>query len=144
MANTQQTELNKQRVRSAWIFLAPMLVVLLMVAVWPLARTIWLSLTDAKIDMMTGPDVKFVGLDNYIGEYGLFFTGSEIISSAWWGAIKNTFFFSIVSIFFTIFKSLNYFFFIFLQIFKFRPIFIVILVLIRLQKFSYIQKAFFQ
>ena len=82
MANTQQTELNKQRVRSAWIFLAPMLVVLLMVAVWPLARTIWLSLTDAKIDMMTGPDVKFVGLDNYIGEYGLFFTGSEIISSA--------------------------------------------------------------
>jgi len=98
MANTQQTELNKQRVRSAWIFLAPMLVVLLMVAVWPLARTIWLSLTDAKIDMMTGPDVKFVGLDNYIGEYGLFFTGSEIISSAWWGAIKNTFFFAIVSV----------------------------------------------
>ena len=89
MANTQQTELNKQRVRSAWIFLAPMLVVLLMVAVWPLARTIWLSLTDAKIDMMTGPDVKFVGLDNYIGEYGLFFTGSEIISSAWW-AFKSS------------------------------------------------------
>ena len=98
MANAKQTDLNKQRVRSAWIFLVPMLAVLLMVAVWPLARTIWLSLTDAKIDMMSGPDVKFVGLDNYIGEYGLFFTGSEIISPAWWGAIKNTFFFSIVSV----------------------------------------------
>lgn len=98
MATTKQTDLNKQRVRSAWIFLAPMLVVLLMVAVWPLARTIWLSLTDAKIDMMTGSDVKFVGLDNYIGEYGLFFTGKDIINPDWWGAIRNTFFFSIVSV----------------------------------------------
>lgn len=96
--SVQQTELTKQRVRSAWIFLAPMLIVLVMVAVWPLARTIWLSFTDAKIDMMSGPDVKFVGLDNYIGEYGLFFTGKDLINPDWWGAIKNTFFFAIISV----------------------------------------------
>lgn len=91
--------LSRQRVRSAWLFLSPMLVILVLVALWPLARTIWLSLTDAKIDMMYGPDVKFVGLDNYFGAYGLFFTGKHVIDPAWWGAVKNTLVFSFVSVF---------------------------------------------
>lgn len=98
MSKSNQTELNRQRVRSAWLFLAPMLVVLTLVAVWPLTRTIWLSFTDAKIDMMSGPDVNFVGLSNYIGQYGLFFTGSEMINAEWWQAVKNTFFFAFVSV----------------------------------------------
>ncbi len=98
MTQPKQTDLHKQRVRSAWLFLAPMLIVLFLVAVWPLGRTIWLSFTDAKLDMMSGPDVHFVGLSNYIGQYGLFFTGTESISSGWWGAIKNTFFFAIISV----------------------------------------------
>ncbi len=98
MNATKQTELTRQRVRSAWIFLAPMLIVLVMVAVWPLARTIWLSFTDAKIDTMSGPDVKFVGWDNYFGTYGLFFTGEYFVNPAWWGAVKNTMVFSIISV----------------------------------------------
>lgn len=98
MSKSNQTELNRQRVRSAWFFLAPMLIVLTLVAVWPLTRTIWLSFTDAKIDMMSGPDVNFVGLSNYIGQYGLFFTGSEMINAEWWQAVKNTFFFAFVSV----------------------------------------------
>ncbi|MDO4248171.1 MAG: sugar ABC transporter permease [Neisseria sp.] len=98
MSKSNQTELNRQRVRSAWFFLAPMLIVLTLVAVWPLTRTIWLSFTDAKIDMMSGPDVNFVGLSNYIGQYGLFFTGSEMISAEWWQAVRNTFFFAFVSV----------------------------------------------
>ncbi len=98
MSKSNLTELNRQRVRSAWLFLAPMLVVLTLVAVWPLTRTIWLSFTDAKIDMMSGPDVNFVGLSNYIGQYGLFFTGSEMINAEWWQAVKNTFFFAFVSV----------------------------------------------
>ena len=98
MSKSNQTELNRQRVRSAWFFLAPMLIVLTLVAVWPLTRTIWLSFTDAKIDMMSGSDVNFVGLSNYIGQYGLFFTGSEMINAEWWQAVKNTFFFAFVSV----------------------------------------------
>lgn len=98
MSAPKQTALTRQRVRSAWIFLAPMLIVLVMVAVWPLARTVWLSFTNAKIDMMSGSGVKWVGLENYIGTYGLFFTGKEIISSDWAGAVKNTLWFSAISV----------------------------------------------
>ena len=40
--------LTTSRTRSAWLFLAPMLVVLAMVAGWPLLRTIWFGFTDAN------------------------------------------------------------------------------------------------
>ena len=54
----------RERVRSAWLFLAPMLVVLALVAAWPLARTIFLSLTNATLVDMTS--YSFVGLSNYL------------------------------------------------------------------------------
>ena len=38
-----------RRTRQAWIFLTPMILTLLAVAVWPLARTIWFSFTDAAL-----------------------------------------------------------------------------------------------
>ena len=34
---------------TAWLFLAPMLVVLVLVAGWPLLRTIWFTFTDANL-----------------------------------------------------------------------------------------------
>ncbi len=58
------------KTRTAWIFLAPMLLVLALVAVWPLGRTIWFSFTDANINDIDA--WQFVGLENYFGEYGLF------------------------------------------------------------------------
>jgi trehalose/maltose transport system permease protein len=39
------SRLTRQRVRSAWLFMAPMLIVLALVAGWPLLRTIWFSWT---------------------------------------------------------------------------------------------------
>ena len=33
--------------RAAWLFLAPLIAVMLLVAVWPLARTFFFSFTDA-------------------------------------------------------------------------------------------------
>ena len=42
------SRLTRQRVCSAWLFMAPMLIVLALVAGWPLLRTIWFSLTDAN------------------------------------------------------------------------------------------------
>ena len=44
-----RNELLAGRVRSAWIFLAPMIITLLIVAAWPLARSIWFSISDASL-----------------------------------------------------------------------------------------------
>ncbi len=87
------------KTRTAWIFLTPMLVVLLMVAAWPLGRTIWFSFTDANIN---DPSIaKFVGFDNYFGEYGLFANPNNtdgFWASDWGVAIRNTIQFSVVSV----------------------------------------------
>jgi len=87
------------RTRTAWIFLAPMLLVLILVAVWPLGRTIWFSFTNANINDLDAS--KFVGLENYFGEYGLFANPNYIdgfFASDWGISIVNTLKFSIVSV----------------------------------------------
>jgi trehalose/maltose transport system permease protein len=89
------TGLARQRRRSAALFLAPLLLVLGLVALEPLARSLWLSFTDARIDNLSG---NFVGLENYIGEYGLFFTGEHWIDPKWGGAVRNTLVFALVSV----------------------------------------------
>lgn len=75
-----------------------MLIILALVAVEPLGRSIWLSLTNASLDRLSGADVKFVGLENYFGDYGLFFTRGNLIDPAWAGAIKNPLFFALCSV----------------------------------------------
>ncbi|MDY0748633.1 sugar ABC transporter permease [Paucibacter sp. R3-3] len=88
-----------ERTRVAWTFLIPMLVLMAAVAGWPLARSIWFSLTDTNInDISAG---NFVGLSNYFGEYGLFFNSNYtegFWASDWGVAIGNTFKFAIVSV----------------------------------------------
>jgi trehalose/maltose transport system permease protein len=69
-----------QRRRNAWCVLSPMLLVLLLVAGWPLARTIWFG------------SGQFVGLDNYVGEYGLLHSGE------WWQSVRNTLLFASSSV----------------------------------------------
>lgn len=87
------------KTRTAWLFLAPMLGVLALVALWPLGRTIWFSFTDANINDMAA--AKFVGWENYVGEYGLFANPNNT-DGFWagdWGiAIANTLKFSLVSV----------------------------------------------
>jgi trehalose/maltose transport system permease protein len=89
------SSLARQRRRSAVLFLAPLLLVLGLVALEPLGRSLWLSLTDAKIDHLAG---QFVGLENYVGEYGLFFTGEHWVDPKWAAAIRNTLQFALVSV----------------------------------------------
>jgi len=87
------------KTKTAWLFLAPMLLVLILVAAWPLGRTIWFSLTDANINDMEA--AKFVGLENYFGEYGLF-ANPNYTDGFWasdWGlSILNTFKFAAFSV----------------------------------------------
>ena len=87
------------RIRTAWLFLTPMIVLMLIVAVWPLARSIWFSFTDTNInDIAAG---QFVGLENYFGEYGLFFNPNDeegFWAGDWGVSIRNTFSFAVVSV----------------------------------------------
>ncbi|AKJ29827.1 ABC transporter permease [Caldimonas brevitalea] len=68
----------------------PMLVVLLLVAGWPLGRTIWFSLTDAQLSQLD--NWSFIGLENYLGEYGL------LRDPEWWGSVRNTVVFAALSV----------------------------------------------
>ena len=86
----KQSTLAAQRVRRAWLMAAPMLVILALVAGWPLARTIWLSLTDANLSNLDA--ARFVGLANYLGENGL------LRDPEWWGAVGNTLVFALLSV----------------------------------------------
>lgn len=77
----------RQRVRSAWLFMAPTLCVLFLAAGWPLLRTIWFSFTDAHLNRLS--QKSWVGLDNYI---------QLIQDDLWWQAVQNTAFFAFVSV----------------------------------------------
>ena len=78
------------RVRRALWMLAPLLALLAGVAGWPLLRTIWISLTDMQLSDPAA--ARFVGLDNYLGRYGL------LRDPGWWGAAFNTLAFAAVSV----------------------------------------------
>jgi trehalose/maltose transport system permease protein len=76
--------------RSPWLFLAPMLIVLAVVAAWPLIRTIWLGFTDANLLQMD--KAKWIGLDNYTGKGGL------LHQKEWWLSVKNTLWFTLLTV----------------------------------------------
>lgn len=76
-----------------------MLVTLAVVALWPLGRTLWFSLTDANLNDLSA--ATFVGLDNYWGEFGLFANPNHtdgFWASDWGTAIVNTLKFALVSV----------------------------------------------
>jgi len=83
------------RPRTAWMFLAPVLLVLLLVAAWPLARTIWLGFTDATLSDLGG--ARLIGWANYLerfdGEWG-----GVLADPLWWRSVYNTLVFAGVSV----------------------------------------------
>ncbi len=80
---------------AAWPFLAPMLLVLTLVAGWPLARTIWFSFTDAHLAQLG--DYRFIGFENYLAWYDGAWYG-VLADPAWWRAVYNTVWFTAVSV----------------------------------------------
>jgi len=84
-----------QKPYQAWLFLLPVLIVLLCVAAWPLFRTISLSFTDADLNNMA--DAIFVGTENY----------DFILSdSEWQKSLTNTLLFALLSVSFETFLGL--------------------------------------
>jgi trehalose/maltose transport system permease protein len=86
-ASGRSFSLAAQRVRTAWLFLAPMLVALALVALWPLLRTIGFSFTDAYLSELAA--WQFVGLANYT---------LLAADPQWWRAVGNTLLFTVVSV----------------------------------------------
>jgi trehalose/maltose transport system permease protein len=83
--------LARRRARTAWLLLLPMLAVLATVALWPLARTIWFSLTDATLFDLGA--AAYVGLDNF---------AILLADPDWWRAVLNTLVFTAVSVTFEV------------------------------------------
>lgn len=67
-----------------------MLIVLALVAAWPLLRTIWLGFFDASLLKLD--KAKWIGLENYTGEYGL------LHDKVWWHAVRNTLWFTLITV----------------------------------------------
>ncbi len=95
-----KSQLSRQRVRAAWMFLAPMLIVLVAVAGWPLLRTIYFGFTDASLDDLEG--AKWVGFKNYL-EYVDYGDGTGqwfglLADPIWWKSVFNTIRFTLISV----------------------------------------------
>jgi trehalose/maltose transport system permease protein len=99
-ATRRFSELRSERVRSAWMFLAPTLFILAVVAGWPLFRTIYFSFTNASLTSLG--DAQFVGFKNYLSwvtlKSGRTVYSGLLADPAWWGAVSNTLKFTVLSV----------------------------------------------
>lgn len=84
----KSTQLQSKQARLAWLMLAPSIAVILLVAVYPLGRTFYDSLTDAAF---SNPVTHFIGLKNY-----------QILlqDSQFWSAFWETIKFAIITVIF--------------------------------------------
>ena len=90
-----QTFLDRLRTPTAWLFLAPALTIVLLVAAWPLARTIAFGFTDAWLGDLEAR--QWVGFENYLARYGGRWYGL-LADPQWWRAVWNTLLFATVSV----------------------------------------------
>ncbi|UGX89327.1 carbohydrate ABC transporter permease [Phyllobacterium meliloti] len=79
--------MRNRETRTAWLFLLPLLVALAAVAVWPLARNVYFSFTNAFLDNPS--EYSFVGLQNFI---------TVMEDPVFWGAVTNTMIFTLISV----------------------------------------------
>ncbi|WP_118134367.1 carbohydrate ABC transporter permease [Oceanicella sp. SM1341] len=87
----QGSELTRAKVRSALVFLAPMLLALALAAGWPLGRTLWFAFTDASL---TDNGYSFIGFENFWNSEW----GGLLEDGNWWQAVGNTLYFTFVSV----------------------------------------------
>lgn len=100
MTAARRSPLARRRVRTAWLFLAPMLFVLAAVAGWPFLRTVYYSFTDASLADLDAR--QWVGFDNYLSVLrlpsGRVLYDGLLVDPVWWRAVWNTVRFAVVSV----------------------------------------------
>ncbi len=105
-----ELNLQQQRVRAAYMFLLPMLVMLAVVAAWPLFRSISFSFTDASANTIFNGQWDWVGFENYlerrIRDDGSVRWRGILVDGDWWNAVWNTVRFSFISVAFETFFGL--------------------------------------
>lgn len=79
--------LARREIRIAWLYVAPLILALIAVAFWPLARTIYFSFTDAWLD--DPANYVFVGFRNFV---------TVAQDPAFWRSVRNTMVFTVVSV----------------------------------------------
>ncbi|BBM88957.1 trehalose transport system permease protein SugA [Spirochaetota bacterium] len=87
--------LEERRIRSAWLLLLPMLLVLALVAMLPLYQTVFYSFTDVSLDDLTV--YEFVAFQNYLDYYEEEWYGL-LSDGLWWKAVWNTLVFATISV----------------------------------------------
>src|SRR6478736_60070 len=96
----RRSQLMRQRVRSAWLFLLPMLVVLAAVAGWPLLRTIYFGFTNTSLADFENR--QWVGFANYLTVLkmpsGRVIYDGLLVDPVWWRAVWNTVKFTLISV----------------------------------------------
>ena len=96
----KRSELMLQRLAAARWFLLPMLAALLLVAGWPLMRSIWFSFTDAKLNTLYS--AEWIGFGNYLRwqtlSSGAIRWRGVLADPDWWNAVWNTMRFAAVSV----------------------------------------------
>lgn len=100
MSAARRSPLARRRVRTAWLFLAPMLFVLAVVAGWPFLRTVYYSFTDASLADLNAR--QWVGFDNYLSVLrlpsGRVLYDGLLVDRVWWRAVWNTVRFAAISV----------------------------------------------
>ncbi|QRM27865.1 sugar ABC transporter permease [Microvirga sp. VF16] len=91
----RRSSLTRSRIRAAWLFIAPSLIAVALIAGWPLARTIWFSFTDADLNNLS--DYEFIGFENYLANYDSEWLGL-LTDPDWWHSVWNTVWFTLVSV----------------------------------------------
>jgi trehalose/maltose transport system permease protein len=99
----------RQRIITAWLFVAPMLLVLAAVAAWPLGRTVYFSFTDVSLDSLD--HAAWIGFRNYFDvvtlSSGRAFHSGLLADPVWWSSVWNTVRFAAISVFFeTVFGTI--------------------------------------
>ena len=80
------TELQAKQARLAWLMLTPTILAIVFVALYPLGRTFYDSLTDASFGAAT---THFIGLQNY---------QSLIDDTQWWTSVRVTLKFTVITV----------------------------------------------
>jgi multiple sugar transport system permease protein len=85
--------------RLAILMVAPSMVLIAIVAVWPIIYAIWLSLHEYS--------VRVAGLSRWAGPFGLRNYQNALSNPDWWAALEHTLIFTVVSVFFELLIGLG-------------------------------------